>query len=141
MSSSFESPETPSNEPGPTGNSDERMWAMFAHLAGPLTTYVLGGMGWIGPLIIWLIKKDSSRFVDDQGKESLNFQINLLGQALIGVVVTFVLSFVTCGFGLLVIIPLWIVWAVYATVMPIIAGISANGGTRYRYPATIRVIT
>src|SRR5580698_7378029 len=106
MSSSSESQETSANEPDVTsssGNSDDRMWAMFAHLAGPLTTYLLGGMGWIGPLVIWLIKKDSSRFVDDQGKESLNFQINLLVQALIGVVATFVLSLVTCGFGLFVI--------------------------------------
>src|ERR1700723_2636359 len=45
-------------------------------------------------------RESRSRFVDDQGKESLNFQINLLVQALIGVVATIVLSFVTCGFGL-----------------------------------------
>ncbi|MFV1964993.1 MAG: DUF4870 domain-containing protein, partial [Pirellulaceae bacterium] len=59
-------------------SSDERQWAMFAHLAA-LSGYIgipFGNI--IGPLIVWMIKKDESSFVDDQGKESLNFQISML---------------------------------------------------------------
>ena len=126
--------------PSVTLTSDERTWAMLVHLAGPIATYVLGGMGFIGPLIVWLMKKESSRFVDEQGKESLNFQINLLVQGIVILVVGLVLTVVTFGLGICVLAPLLIAWALYATIMPIVAGISANSGTSYRYPATIRLI-
>jgi hypothetical protein len=51
--------------------SEDKNLAMFCHLGGWLT-------GFLVPLIIWLIQKDKSRFVDDQGKEALNFQLTLL---------------------------------------------------------------
>lgn len=143
MNPSSESHEPAALEPEAAGsslNADERMWAMFAHLAGPATVYLAGGMGWLGPLIVWLVKKESSRFIDDQGKESLNFQLNLLGQLLIGSFVSIILFFVTFGFAIFLLVPLWIAWGLYATIMPIIAGVAANGGARYRYPATIRII-
>jgi uncharacterized Tic20 family protein len=113
-------------------NSEERQWAMFAHLSGLAAIWV-GGAGFLGPLIVWLIKKDSSRFVGDQGKEALNFQLNLLGH----VFILLAIAIATCGFGALLFIP----WGLYALVMPIIAAVRANGGEHYRYPATIRVVT
>jgi uncharacterized Tic20 family protein len=115
---------------GPT--SEERQWAMFAHLSG-LVAIWLGGFGFVGPLIVWLIKKDSSRFVDDQGKEALNFQLNLLGYVIILVGI----ALATCGFGALLFIP----FGLYALIMPIIAAVRANSGEHYRYPATLRLIT
>src|SRR5689334_1430002 len=56
---------------GPTPTQDDKTMAMLSHLLGIV-------LGFVGPLIIWLIKKDQSPFVDDQGKESLNFQIMLV---------------------------------------------------------------
>src|SRR4030042_5898484 len=50
--------------------SDSKTMAMLCHLLGIFTWF-------IGPLIIWLIKKDKDKFVDDQGKEALNFQITV----------------------------------------------------------------
>ncbi|HTL31303.1 MAG TPA: DUF4870 domain-containing protein, partial [Tepidisphaeraceae bacterium] len=49
---------------GPPPDKDSKTMALLCHLL-PIFT------GFLGPLIIWLIKKDSSPFVDDQGKESL----------------------------------------------------------------------
>lgn len=113
-------PETPE----PTEISTEaRQLAMFAHLSGIL-------VGFIGPLIIWLIKREELPFVDRQGKEALNFQINVLIAAAIGAVTT-----VICiGFVLL---PAVIVANV---VFCIIAGIAANEGKEYQYPFMIRLI-
>jgi len=54
---------------------DDRTWAMLCHLSG-LAGYVVPFGNIFGPLIIWLIKRDQSWFVDDQGKEALNFQIS-----------------------------------------------------------------
>jgi uncharacterized protein len=111
--------------------SDERTWAMFCHLSA-LVASGLTGMGFLGPLICWMVKKDTSPFVDDQGKESLNFQINMMIYLAIGVGV----AFATCGIGAILLIPI----GIYAFVMPIIAGIKANSGERYRYPLTFRIL-
>ena len=108
---------------------DEKMWAMFAHLSSILTSYVLA-LGFLGPLIIWLIKKDQSKFVDYHGKEALNFQLNMLVYVLISVA----LICVVVGIVLLIAI------GIYVIVMPIIAGLNANSGQYYRYPLIYRVI-
>lgn len=106
-------------KPEPSGIADEeKMWAMFAHLS-PLV-----GLGPLGPLIIWLVKKDQSPFVDDQGKEALNFNLSVL-------IASLVLA-VTC-IGPLII-------AIWAMVLCIIAGVEASKGVAYRYPYSIRLI-
>jgi uncharacterized Tic20 family protein len=53
-------------------DKDARLWGMFCHLIA-FSGYVVPFGSVLGPLIIWLIKKDEMPFVDDQGKESLNF--------------------------------------------------------------------
>lgn len=103
---------------------DEKTMAMLAHLLGLLSV--------LGPLIIWLIKKDESKFVDDQGKESLNFQIT----ALFVWVGLFILAAVTCGAGGL----LFPVFLVLVLVFCIMAALKANEGVAYRYPICIRLI-
>ena len=108
---------------------DDKQWAMFAHLSAILTTYTVG-MGFLGPLIIWLVKKDQSRFVDDQAKEALNFQLTLL----IGVVIGIATACLIVGIVILIGV------GVFSLVMCIIAGVRANSGERYRYPLTIRFI-
>jgi uncharacterized Tic20 family protein len=133
--------DVPSIEPPVTGiSAEEKQWAMFAHLSG-LVAFSLGGMGFLGPLIIWLIQKDKMKFVDDQGKEALNFQLNLLGAGIAIGVVGVPLSFLTFGFGFLLLIPLALGLAAYGVVMPIIAAMKANAGEAYRYPYIIRVVT
>lgn len=122
-------------------SSEERQWAMFAHLSalvgGILTSGWAGSLGcFIGPLIIWMVKKDSMPFVDDQGKEALNFNITvgLIFLALL------LLSIMTLGIGLIIAIPGWIIVGIAWLVFTIIAGIKANEGVAYRYPLTLRLI-
>ncbi len=110
---------------------DERTWAMLAHLSGLLGYSVLPAFGHIlGPLIIWLVKKDQSWFIEDQAKEALNFQISMSIYALISGVLVVVLV----GFLLLGII------YVLGIILIIIAALKANNGEQYRYPFTIRFI-
>jgi len=111
-------------------SKDERMWAMFCHLAA-LAGGIFPAFGnIIGPLVVWLIKKEEYPLVDDQGKESVNFQITLSIAGLILVPLCF----------LLIGIPLILALTVYGLVMIIIAAMKANEGERYRYPYTIRFI-
>jgi len=118
----------------------ERQWALFAHLSALLGCLLTGHwFGWgcfIGPLIIWLIKKDTMPFVDDQGKEALNFNITL---ALIGVILL-LFSIITFGLGF---IPAFFIGGIVGIawlVLIIIAAVKANEGVRYRYPFALRLV-
>jgi uncharacterized Tic20 family protein len=116
-------------KPGAAPTADERQWGMFAHLSS-LVGLALGGLTFLGPLIIWLVKKDQSPFVADQAKEALNFQIAIFIASLICVA----LAIVLIGFFLLPL--LFIANIIYS----IIGGMEANKGVAYRYPYTIRLI-
>ncbi len=126
-------PETPppGPPPEPLGSKDERMWAMFCHLS-TLAGYVIivPGINVIAPLIVWMIKKEEYPLVNDQGKEAINFQINIL----IYVIVSALLICATVGFFLLPVV------VIYSLVMTIIAALKANQGEYYRYPLTIRFL-
>lgn len=116
-------------------SSDERTWAMFGHLSA--FTAFLTGIGMVvGPLIIWLIKRDTMPFVADQAKEALNFNITVL---LVGVALV-LLIILTFGIGVLIAWPVGVVVFIGWVVLTIIATVNANNGTYYRYPWTLRLI-
>jgi uncharacterized Tic20 family protein len=119
--------------------TSERQWAMFAHLSA-LVAIWMGGMGFLGPLIVWLIKKDEMRFVDDQGKEALNFQLNVVLLTVILGIIAVPLIFLTLGFGVFLLVPLALVLGALVIVMPIVAAMKANAGETYRYPFIIRLM-
>ena len=131
---------TPPPVPTGTPSAEEKQWALFAHLSALIGGIVTGHMfGWgcfAGPLIIWLIKKDTMPFVDDQAKEALNFNITfaILGFALIAV------TFLTFFVGALLTIPLAIAAGIAWLVLTIIAAVKANEGVAYRYPFALRLI-
>ena len=103
---------------------------MLCHLSA-LSAFVTGIGAILGPLIVWLIKKDQSAFVDAQGKESVNFQLSCL------------LYFIISGLLVLVLIgiPLLIAVSIFWLVEVIIASVAANNGTYHRYPLCIRFIS
>ena len=108
---------------------DDRTWAMLCHLSG-LAGYVVPFGNIFGPLIMWLIKRDQSWFVDDQGKEALNFQISWA----IYMIVSLIAILVLVGIVLVGIV------AIGGLVLLIVAAVKANEGIAYRYPLTIRFI-
>jgi len=113
---------------------------MFAHLSvllGGLLSSAIGGWGYfIGPLVIWLVKKDTLPFVADQAKEALNFAITV--SAIF--VVLWILTVVTLGIGGLLTVPLMLIVGITALVLTIIAAVRSNNGEAYRYPLTLRLI-
>ncbi|QEC52290.1 hypothetical protein EDD80_106160 [Anseongella ginsenosidimutans] len=104
-------------------NSDDRLFAVFAHLGTIIASFLV-------PLIIWLVKKDDSAFVDHHGKEALNFQITIfLGYIAGGLLAPFLI-------GIPILFACWILSLVCA----IMAAIKANEGKPYRYPISWRII-
>ena len=110
-------------------NHEERMWAMFCHLSG-LAGFIFPFGNIIAPLVIWLIKKEEYPLVNDQGKESINFQISMT----IYILASVILIFLVIG------IPLLIILGLFSLIVVIIAAIKANEGEKYRYPLTIRFL-
>lgn len=109
---------------------EARTWAMLCHIGG-FGKYIVPPIGQIiAPLIFWLIKKDESPFVDDQGKESLNFQISIIIYAFISLLLIFVLI----GYILFPAVFL------FDLIFMIVAVVKVNEGEKYRYPLCIRFI-
>ena len=113
----------------PVGPKDERLWAMFCHLSALIG--LIGIPGAVGPLVIWLIKREDYGLVNDQGRESLNFQLTMLLGFLLSIPLIF-----ACGIG----VALLVVLSILNLVFIIIATIKANEGVPYRYPLCIRFI-
>ena len=127
--------------PAVTASAEERQWAMFAHLSvligGLVTSGWAGSVGFfIGPLVIWLMKKDTMPFVSNQAKEALNFAITVS----IACVVLVMLTILSLGIGALLTIPLMMAIGIAALVLVIIAAIKANEGVAYRYPFALRLV-
>lgn len=128
---SAEQPETVQEGPGSKEiDKDTRMWAMICHLAAlaGLVVPVVGCI--IGPLVVWQIKKEEFPFVDEQGKEAVNFQISIL----IYGIVAGLLCFACVGIILLPAV------VIFDLIFMLIAAVKANNGEHYRYPLTIRFI-
>ncbi|MCU7493980.1 MAG: DUF4870 domain-containing protein [Ignavibacteria bacterium] len=110
-------------------DKETKLWGMLCHLSA-LLMFVIPFGNIIGPLVIWLLKKDISPFVEDQGKESLNFQISMT----IYIFVALILMLIVLGIILLVIL------GIAELILVIIASIQANDGKAYRYPFAMRFI-
>ena len=113
-------------------SKEERNWALIAHLSS-LSSFV-GIPGFIGPLVVWLTKKDELPFASAQAKEALNFQISLFIYSIICLVLFFTVI------GAIIAIPGLIALAIMEIVFTIIASIQAGEGKSYRYPMTFRLI-
>lgn len=125
-------PPPPSGEPGEAkiSESDAKMWCLLSHLAALAGIVVpVFGMA-LGPLIIWLIKKDEHPAIDYHGKEALNFNICFLIYFFVGWVLIF--AFV----GILLLPIIWIAWLV----LVIIAAIKVSNGEPWRYPMIFRLV-
>jgi len=124
-------PTPPVGVTAPTVSSTNvRTWNILCHASALLGVFLHFPGHLVGPLIVWLAKRDDSPEIDAHGKESLNFQISMLIYN--GIAVVFCLVLV--GFAFLAV--LWVLNAVFV----IVASIQASDGKFYRYPMTIRFI-
>lgn len=120
-------------------SKDERNWAMFAHLSAIVVGLLASAVGlpifaFLGPLVIYLMKKDESLYIADQAREALNFHITLaiVGLVLIVLSLTIILIPLTVLAGIVVFIG--------GLILCIVAAIKASSGELYRYPFALRLI-
>jgi len=134
MQPGTEAPQTPvppeAEKAGGMEEKQQRMWATVCHLCG-FAGFIVPWVGNIvGPLVIWLLKREDAEFIDWHGKEAVNFQISITIYA----VAAIILVFVVIGFLILPAV------AIFDIVCIIMAAVKANNGERWRYPLCIRFI-
>lgn len=121
---------------------------MLAHLAAfaALTSIPVAHI--LGPLVVWLWKRNEHAFVDDQGKEALNFQISLTLYFLVLAVLfapAIIVAAIVPLLPTILVVPLAVLAGVallvFGIAMVIVAAMRANEGVAYRYPYTLRLIT
>lgn len=106
-----------------------RNWALGAHLSAFIGAWV--ALAFLGPLVVWLVKREEHPFIAMHAREALNFNLSVL----IYGVVAFLLSLLLIG------IPILIVLVIAWLVLTIVATVKAANGEEYRYPLTIRFIS
>lgn len=112
-------------------SDSERNWAVGMHLS-LLSVHVVAFLWVVIPIILWLAKRKESAFLDDHGRETVNFHISLLIYA--GLVAA--VSIFTCGVGAVLAVPLYAL----GIIGMIMASVSAGKGQYYRYPMCLRLI-
>jgi len=115
--------------------SDARNWAMVAHLSALIGLLI--GFNFVGPLVVYLVKRDDDPYLRQQAAEALNFNLSVFLYAIVAGVVTFVLTLILVG---LLLIPVLIAGGVAWLVLVIVAAMKTNRGEAYRYPLTIRLV-
>ena len=123
--------------PRPVSPQDSKNWAMGAHLSAVGGALLGGAPAFLGPLVVWLVRRETDAFAADHGREALNFNLTVLLIGVVGVV----LGLVTIGVGFIVVIPVWIIVGIMWLIWTIQATIAASNGQPYRYPMSIRFIT
>jgi uncharacterized Tic20 family protein len=116
----------------PVTQSDERTWATLGHAGGIFIGFVAG-------LIVYLIYKDRSAYLRDQGREALNFQITVAIATFALLIITTIITAVTFGIGG-VLLPLVYLPLLGQLIFGILAAVAANKHENYRYPFTLRLV-
>jgi len=113
---------------GPRGPSDDNMWALMSYLSPIIVSF-------LGPLIVYLIKKDESPYVRYHAAQSLNLIITStiygFGIFIFGIL----LAVATHGVGILALFPLYLAFGALTLVYLILAAVAASRGELYRIPA------
>lgn len=121
----------PSSAHGADPTGDERSVAMMAHVLGLFFAI-------LGPLIIYILKKDESPYIRQQSAEALNFGLSMAIYMTVYAAISFVLVFVVIGIFMLFLLP---VFALGIAILHIVAAVAANRGESYRYPLSIRFVS
>ncbi|MGD9790133.1 MAG: DUF4870 domain-containing protein [Phycisphaerales bacterium] len=128
----YTDPATP--PPLPSTEAWERTYATFQHLTLLLVFAVIPV---VPALAMWLIKREQSHYIDDHGKETVNFQLSLLIYTAAG----WILTAVTCGIAFPISILITIACYALGIVGMIMGAVAANNGRYFRYPMTLRVVS
>jgi hypothetical protein len=116
-------------------DADRKNWAMAAHMSAFVA--FVGVPSLIGPLIVWLLKRDTDPYIAAHSVHALNFNISVLIYTIVGSIAVVILGLFTLGIGFILAIPVVVLAFIAWLVLVIQGGIAASRGDQFRYPFTI----
>jgi uncharacterized protein len=134
-----ESESVPPLQPPPPSNpapSSTQTWELLCHVAA-FSGFLIPFGNIVGPLIVWLMKRDQSVGVDAHGREVLNFQISWTIYGILLAIVGGILAVILIGFLFFVVLG---IGAIAMLILMVMGSIKASNGELYRYPLTIRFL-
>jgi len=126
----------------PGNTSTTRTWEVLCHLSSLVALIGVPFGNVLGPLIVWLIKRDASPGVDAHGKEAVNFHLSwtlywLISTTAVGILCIFLIGLLLVPFLILA----YLIGIVAMLILSVIGAVKAGRGELYRYPLTIRFLT
>lgn len=115
---------------------DDKQTAMFCHASALAGVLAVGTAMWIGPLLIWMMKKDTSKVVAFHAREALNFQLTVLGI----IIIPLVLGLIIGGAIGTILLILFALGVLYGGAMAVIVGMKASDGNYMPYPTSLKLI-
>jgi uncharacterized protein len=112
---------------------------MAAHLSAFLAAWLL--LAFLGPLLVWLLKRHDDPFIDRHAREALNFNLSLSVYGVAAVVLAIPVGLFTLGLGLIPMVVVGGALLVAWVVLPIVAAVRASNGEPFHYPVTIRFVS
>lgn len=123
------------NPKPPVPTADERTWAMLAHLSSAIAWVLSAGwLNFVGPLIVWVLYKDRSRFVRNASAGAFNFTLSMTIVGIVGWILTITVIFAIIG------IPLILISGIGAIVLGIVGAVKTWNGEAYTYPWQLKVL-
>lgn len=122
-------------------SNEDQQWGVAAHLASLVN--LVGIPSPLGPLVVWLLKRDESSFAAGEAKESLNFALSVWLYGAGFLVVALLSFFGDVGVGFATALVLFVVWLLIvlgSLVFSVIGAVQASQGKAYRYPLNIRLV-
>ncbi len=114
---------------------DAKQWAMFCHLSA-MTGVIIPFGNLIAPVVLWSLKKDEDAFINEQGKEVVNFQIFIsicgIGLYLVATMMPFVFN----GMAL----PTAGITGVVIFIFALVGGLKAKEGVSFKYPTPFKFL-
>ena len=125
---------------GPTGrpklSSDDRLWAIIAHLSAAIAWAVSAGwLNIVGPLVVYVLQKDKSPFVRNAAAGAFNFSLTMWITGIVGWILTITIV------GAIVGIPLIIVSGLGSIILGIVGAVKSANDESYTYPLQLKVLS
>ena len=126
--------------PRPAGaTAESRNWAVAAHVTA-VAGAVMGGIAaFVGPLVVWLIRRDDP-FAAEHARQALNFNLSVLFYLVVGGIASLVVAVLTLGLALIVLLPAMAVAFLGYFVVSILGAVAASRGRSFRYPFALRLV-
>lgn len=126
--------------PSTTASSESRSWALAAHVTAMFGAVAGGVAAFVGPLVVWLLRRDADPFSAEHARQALNFNLSVLLYAAVAFVGGLIATVLSLGLALIVLVPLGVLALVAYAVVSVLGAVAASNGRPFAYPGALPLV-